>query len=338
VIILANKKDKNKPAVKRRKFSKSYSKKSKQRKRNFNNLKILGVLLLLIIAVFLLLNKSKQTEKDIAAKVNGEEITKEYIEEQYNQIPESYKSTITKEIILNQSINEKLLLQEADKQGIITTDKEVSETINQLMEDSGLSEQEFQQTLDEQGITMDFLEDYYKKQITINKLLNKTVVSKVSVSEQEINDYYENNKGQFIVPEKVNASHILVNTTEEAEEILKLLEEGGDFAELARQRSMCTSAPRGGNLGYFVKGTMVKEFEDAAFSLDIGEMSNIVESSFGYHIIKVHDKKPETVMSLEDSASFIREKIKLQKQNKILGEYLNQLRDNADIEILYDFN
>ncbi|MDD5086655.1 MAG: peptidylprolyl isomerase, partial [Candidatus Nanoarchaeia archaeon] len=241
------------------------------------------------------------------------------------------------ETFLNESINEVLLLQEAKNKGISVTDKEVSDTIKDIVDYYGISEEEFQQTLQQQGITTEFFEEYYRKQIMMSKLINETILTRIDVSDEEVAQYYETNKNSFIVPEQVNVSHILVNTTGEAEQVLNLLKKGDDFAELARQRSECTSAQMGGNLGYFQRGMMVKEFEDAAFSLEIGEISDIVESEFGYHIIKLHDKKPEMLTSLEDSALIIKENIKYEKQNDMLAEHLNELRENAKIEILYDF-
>ncbi len=334
MIFLANKHDKHKPAVKTRKFSESQSEKTNSKEKNFNNLKIVGVIILLIIAAFLLFDKLYE-KKDIAAKVNGEEITIQNIEEQYNQMPLEYRNLVTKENILNQTINEFLLLQEAEKQGIKVTNDEVSETLNEVIKNSGLSEQEFEEVLEEQNLTMMYLEEYYKKLLTINKLIEEHVLNKISVSDEEMIEYYESNKNEFVVPEHVNASHILVNTTQEAEEILILIDQGDDFAELARERSQCTSAQFGGNLGPFTRGMMVKEFEDAAFSMEVGEISGIVESSFGYHIIKLHEKKPESTMSFQEAKPLIQEEITFQKQEQEIDEYLNKLKDQSEI-IIFD--
>ena len=285
------------------------------------------------VLYFIYFNNNKAPSKNVAATVNNEVITIENINEQYERVPEIYKQFITKEMILNQSINELLLLQEAKKQGISVTSVELSKVIDDSITQSGLSREEFEKTLDEQNLTMDFIEDYYEKQLIINKLLNKTVLSKIIVSSSEIEEYYNNNKDEFVVPEQVRARHILVNSSEEAEEILEELNKGADFIELAKEKSICPSASQGGDLGYFARGQMVKEFEDATFALDIGEISPVVKTKFGYHIIKLLDKKPETIINLEDATKDIEEKLKLEKQNNAFVDYLDMLREKADIKI-----
>jgi len=265
--------------------------------------------------------------------VNGESITIQSINEQYGRVPEQYKQFITKEMLLNQSINELLLLQEAKKQGISVTAEELSEVIDNLIIQSGLSKEDFDKTLEEQNLTIKFLKDYYKKQLIINNLLNKTVISKIIVSSSEIKEYYENNKNEFVIPGQVRARHILVESAEEAEDILKQLNNGADFIELAKEKSTCPSASQGGDLGYFSRDQMVKEFEDAAFALEVGEISPVIKTKFGYHIIKLLDKKPETVTKLEDAMEKIELKLKQEKQNAVVSDYLDMLREKANIKI-----
>ena len=311
--------------------------KVKQLKKNKskNNLIIIAVIGIIIICALILyfMSFNKAPSEDIAAIVNGESITMQDIDEQYGRVPEEYKQFITKELLLNQSINELLLLQEAKKQGISITNEELSKVIDDAIAQSGLSKEEFDKTLEEQGLTMKFVEDYYKKQMVINNLLNKTVVSKIVVSSSEIKEYYENNKNEFVMPEQVRARHILVNSSEEAENILKELKNGADFIELAKEKSICPSASEGGDLGYFAKGQMVKEFEDAAFALDVGELSPVVETQYGYHIIKLLDKTPETLTSLEDATEEIKIILTQEKQNEEIINYLNKLIESADIKI-----
>ncbi|MBA3063974.1 hypothetical protein FP803_00890, partial [Candidatus Woesearchaeota archaeon] len=297
-----------------------------------NNLLIMAVIGVVIICAFVLYF-NKAPSKDIAAIVNGESITIQDINEQYDRVPEEYKQFITKEMLLNQSINELLLLQEAKKQGISITKEELSKVIDDAITQSGLSKEDFDKTLEEQNLTMDFVEDYYKTQMVINNLLNKTVISKIIVSSSEAKEYYNNNKNEFITPAQIRARHILVNSSSEAEKILKELKEGADFIELAKEKSTCPSASQGGDLGYFARSQMIKEFEDAAFALNVGEISPVVETQFGYHIIKLLDKKPETLINLEDAMQDIEEKLKLEKQNTSFIDYLNMLRDKSDIRI-----
>lgn len=324
---------KRKSSVKMRKFSTNIPKKEKRKKNNYATLAIIGIVILGAIAAIWYFNTNKDLPKDSAAIVNGESITIQDINEQYERVPEEYKQFITKEMILNQSIDELLLLQEAKKEGISVTAEELSEVIDNLIAQSGLSKEDFDKTLEEQNLTMEFLKDYYKKQLIINNLLNKTVISKIIVSSSEIEEYYNNNKNEFITPEQVRARHILVESVDEADEILKQLNDGADFIELAKEKSTCPSASEGGDLGYFAIGQMVKEFEDAAFALEVGEISPVVETQFGYHIIKLLDKKPETAIKLEDAMQDIEEKLKLEKQNTAFADYLVMLIEKADIKI-----
>jgi len=333
---LVNKVIKRKSSVKMRKFSTktaSISKKKKTKKNNYVILAIIGVAILGSIAALWYFNTNEGPSGDIAATVNSEVITTQNINEQYDRVPAEYKEFITKEMILNQSINELLLLQEAKKQGISVTAEELSKVIEDSIIQSGLSKEDFEKSLEEQNLTMEFLEDYYRKQLTINELLNKTVLSKIVISSSEVKEYYENNKNEFVIPEQVRARHILVESDEEAEEILKQLNDGADFIELAKEKSTCSSASEGGDLGYFARGQMVKEFEDVAFALDVGEISPVVETQFGYHIIKLLDKKSETTIKLEDAMQDIEEKLKLEKQNTAFSDYLDILRDKSDIKI-----
>ena len=111
---------------------------------------------------------------------------------------------------------------------------------------------------------------------------------------------------------------------------------GGDFAELAKQFSDCPSSSRGGDLGYFSRGKMVKPFEDAAFALKIGEMSNVVETKFGYHVIKVTDKKPESVTEFDKEKEKLSNYLKREKIQKAVEEYVAKLKQTAKIDILED--
>jgi len=338
---LVKKMIKRKSNVKMRKFNTSISKKVKSKKnevktfkedKSKNKLIIIAVIGVIIICAFVLyFNKSPSG--DVAAIVNGESITIQEINDQYDRVPEQYKQVITKEMLLNQSVNELLLLQEAKKEGISVTAEELSEVIDNLITQSGLSKEDFDKTLEEQNLTIEFLEDYYRKQLTINELLNKTVISKIIVSSSEIKEYYENNQNEFVMPEQVRARHILVNSIEEAEEILEELNKEADFIDLAKKKSTCPSASQGGDLGYFARGQMVKEFEDASFALDVGEISPVVETQFGYHIIKLLDKKPETVTNLEGAMGEIELKLKQEKQNAVVTDYLNMLIDKSNIKI-----
>ncbi|TET09814.1 MAG: hypothetical protein E3J83_01545 [Candidatus Atribacteria bacterium] len=172
----------------------------------------------------------------------------------------------------------------------------------------------------------------------INSVLEE-IRNQVSISDEELLEYYNENKESFLEPEQVHARHILVETEEEANNLLLQLKEGlTDFAELAKEKSIGPSAPSGGDLGFFTRGQMVKEFEDAAFSLEPGEISGVVQSQFGYHIIKCEEKKEEYSPTFEEAKERISNTLKYQRENEAIIAFTSKLREEAFIVFNYDFD
>lgn len=165
------------------------------------------------------------------------------------------------------------------------------------------------------------------KQYAMRKLL-----SKAKVSENEIEDYYNDNKEMFKQGEQVKAKHILVDDKEKAEEIIEELNNGLDFEEAAKKYSKCPSKEKGGDLGYFTKGRMVPEFEEAAFDMKEGEISNPIKTQFGYHIIKVEDKKEESQKTLDEVRGQIEQQLVGSKQNKLYLDETSALKEKYNIE------
>jgi peptidyl-prolyl cis-trans isomerase C len=201
----------------------------------------------------------------------------------------------------------------------------------------------YEQALKSAGMDEAGLRILLKKRYVVNNLLEKEVVSKVTVTDEEISQFYERNKANFKRPESVRASHILVESKptatpeekkaarEKAEGLLKQLKEGKDFAELAKAESACPSKAQGGDLNFFGKGQMVPEFEKAAFALKPGELSDVVETQFGFHIIKLTEKKPEETVPLDEVKDRIKQYITEEKSQKAVMEYVNALRKDADV-------
>ncbi|SHK34532.1 peptidylprolyl isomerase [Tepidibacter formicigenes] len=175
---------------------------------------------------------------------------------------------------------------------------------------------------------MEKIKENFLKQYSINKLL-----SSVTVEENEINDFYNNNKAQFKAPESVKASHILVEEESKAEDILKELHNGLSFEDAAKKYSKCPSNERGGNLGYFAKGQMVPEFEKTAFDMKKDEISNPVKTQFGYHIIKVYDKKEEEIKPLSEVRNQIAQQILYTKQQSVYFTKVNELKGKYEVKI-----
>lgn len=302
---------------------------------------VVAVVVIIAVAAVLMFQdqmmpKPPKMPSNIVAVVNGEPIYKEKIDEQYSLIPEAMRAQVSKEMILNNTIDETLLLQEAQKQGIEVTDAEVEQVIDDLVIQSGISKLDLDKQLRENNMTMDDLKEVYKDQLTINKLVNQSVLSQIEVTDEEIEQWYEDNKDDpMISTTQVRASHILLNSSVAAQEVLERAQAGEDFAALAMETSTGPSASQGGDLGYFSRGMMVPEFEQAAFALGVGEISDVVESQFGYHVIKVTDRN-ESEKTLDEVRESIRQILLQERQQQAVSDFLMQLREEGDVKVYWD--
>ena len=154
------------------------------------------------------------------------------------------------------------------------------------------------------------------------------VISTVSVSDKEARDYYEENKDRFNQGETVNASHILVDTEEKALELLAKIKSGEvSFEDCAKENSSCPSGQQGGSLGDFGRGQMVPEFDTAVFSMEEGEVTETpVKTQFGYHLIKLNKKNPETIPAFEEIAGEIKQGMLGEKRQRTYESKINQLK------------
>ena len=242
-----------------------------------------------------------------------------------------------KKNILNQLIDYELLYQQAQKEKVKISNDEINLEIDKI-KDNFSSPEEFDGALKANNITLTQLKEDIKRQLIINKVLAE-IRSQVSISDEDLLEYYNENKESLIEPEQVHARHILVKTEEEANTLLLQIKEGlADFSELAKEKSTDSSAPSGGDLGFFTRGRMVKEFEDAAFSLEPGEISDVVQTQFGYHIIKCEEKKEEYSPAFEEIKEQISNALKSQRENEAISVFISKLREEAVIVYNYDFD
>ncbi len=169
-----------------------------------------------------------------------------------------------------------------------------------------------------------------------HNLLQRYAIQKlletIQVEEKEIQDYYDQNKKSFVSQEQMNAKHILIRDEATAKDVLEKIKQGLVFEEAAKQYSTCPSKESGGDLGYFSKGRMVPEFEKAAFSLKVGEISDLVKTQFGYHIILVVDHKYPEIQSYDKVKESIRQQIVTQKQTNVYRAKVDELRNNYTVE------
>ncbi|MDI6890156.1 MAG: peptidylprolyl isomerase [Thermodesulfovibrionales bacterium] len=168
----------------------------------------------------------------------------------------------------------------------------------------------------------------------IGLLLEKEIESKAKVSDQEVKYYYEKHREDFAPVSQLKASHIVVKTEKEAKKILERLKKGEDFAQIAKKNSIDTvSAKNGGDLGFLSRGQMVPEFEAAAVRLKSGEISEPIKTKFGYHIIKVTDKKLGRVIEFEKIKDLISQNLSAQKQKEVFDSYIEGLKKSYKVEI-----
>jgi len=277
---------------------------------------LIGVVVVAAIAIALIIGLNSG---EVVAKVGDRKITKD---ELYDRLVEYYGKSV-----LDSMIAEKIVEMELEKANITVSEEEIQEQLNEFIESYG-GEEYVSLMLSMQGLTMDDLKEDMLSYLKTLKLLEPRLVA----TEEEITEYFEENKEYFAQKEEVEASHILVDDEETAKEIKKKLAEGADFAELAAEYSKDTSnAQNGGQLGYFGRGKMVEEFEKAAFSMEVGEISDPVKTKYGYHIIKVTGKKEAKEATLEEARSEIEEIIKNQKLSSEYASWIEEKKAEYNV-------
>ncbi len=331
---------------------------------------ILGVLLFTMPFIFSCKNKkdtlSEQTkeekvqtqEGEVIATVNGTPIYQKELERAFNHHSGQNKDMTAKmpdeqikklrQMILNQLIETTLLYQKGEEMNIKPNDDEINGRLQQILKQYP-SQEEFMQTLGKNGLTQEDLISDLKKNYVISKVIQghmQSAKEEKAFTEKELKDYYNAHKEEYKEEEKVQASHILIKVDKGADEkiheetkekITKILQEakkGKDFGELAKENSDCPSSAKGGDLGFFSKGRMVPEFSKVAFNLKEGEISDIVKTQFGYHIIKVTGHKPAKEKSFEESKRKIKQKLAGKNKGNNIKDYIRTLREQADIKIL----
>ncbi|RQD68827.1 MAG: peptidylprolyl isomerase [Tindallia sp. MSAO_Bac2] len=245
-------------------------------------------------------------QKQVLAIVEGREITQEdldlVIQSLNPQQANQFQTEEGKQRLLQELVNQELIFLDAVENGL----------------ESNL---DYQRALKK-------MKDNFLKQYAMNAMFQQA-----EVTEEEIQKFYDENPDQFQQPEQTKASHILVDEEEEAQRIKEELDNGASFEEKAQESSGCPSGQKGGDLGYFSKGKMVPEFEAAALELNPGEISEPVKTQFGYHIIKVVDRKEGSTSDLEDVKDQLNQHLVAQKQQSIYLDTVNKLKEKYSIEI-----
>ncbi len=294
-------------------------------------------------------------ERKIVAKVNSNPIYEDqltpYVQKGLRSFQKYGAKKDSPELVeqikkkaLDNVINKELLYQESQKLTIPDIEDKIQEKMDTI-KSKYESEEKFEEGLKTKNMTEKDLKESLRKRVYIDEYLRINGISDPEVPEAEIKEYYDKNPKSFQRDETVDVSHILIvyeseqpeqkkKAREKAEKILKEILEGKDFAEMAKEHSYCKSAEGGGKLGYIKRGFMPEEFEKVAFTLNKDEISEVVETPFGFHIIKVHDKKSEGIAPYEDIKDFIGKFLKQMISKKKLASHIEELREKAQIEIL----
>jgi foldase protein PrsA len=255
--------------------------------------------------------------------VNGEKITKGQLDNRLEG--QAGKST------LQQMVDTALVLQYGKTAGITVTDAEIQDALNAL--EQRFPAGQFETILKNQGLTMDDAKNIERVQIIVKKAVDK----QVNISDAQVADFFSKNKANYNTPEQIRARHILVKTKPEADAVEAQLRSGANFAVLAQKMSIDPgSKAQGGELGWFGPTQMVKPFSDAAYALAVGQISQPVQTPFGWHIIQLEEKRPAHTASLADAAPKVRQMLLQQAEAAQSGPFIEQLRQKANVQIYDD--
>ncbi|MCA1960407.1 MAG: peptidylprolyl isomerase [Desulfomonile sp.] len=276
-----------------------------------SNLSILKVFVLLVLVSSIGLAADSQAQgpqKDKPlAKIGNETITEADLDAMADAVPERFRYLYTtpegRRQTLDYIVNVYALAAQAEKDGIAKDPK-------------------FQTLL-----------NFTKKDLLARLYLDKQGGGIADPTDKEIKEYYDQKSDEFTNLAGVHIRHILVKTEDEAKDVLNKLKKGGKFDELAAKHSTCPSKDRGGDLGWMPRGRLVKEIEDVAFGMNKGEISGPVKTRFGYHIVLLEDKRPESKSSYDEVKDYIFDQLKYQKQQDLYEKLSDSLRKQLNVQI-----
>ena len=297
-------------------------------------------------------DKSASSDKE-AASVNGKPIFKSQFERELTgfqkraaqkgrQLKDADLTAVKKRILEN-LIDGEVLYQQSQKEGV-KVDKQIVNKQIEAIKKRFPDEAAYKKALKGMDVSEKEIRAQIQRGLAINQLLDTNLRQKITVTEEESKKYYNDNPNLFKQPEQAKASHILIKVTPDAEEskkkqalkkietVQKKVRQGEDFGSLAKANSEGPTAQREGDLGYFSRGQMVKPFEDAAFALNVGEVSEIVETQFGYHLIKVTDKKPARTIPYKEVQLRLEQHLKKEKERTEIQGYIETLKKSAKIK------
>jgi peptidyl-prolyl cis-trans isomerase C len=297
-------------------------------------------------------DKASPPGKEIAS-VNGRAISKSQYERRLSvymkraahmgkQLKDADLTTVKNQILEN-LIDTELLYQQSQKEGVKIDDKAINEQIEKIKKRYS-SETAYKKAIERMHVSEKEFRTEIQRALAINQLLDTNVLKKITVTDEEGKKYYNNNLKLYWQPEKVKISLIWIKIKPDDEEskkiqarkkiemVQKKVKQGEDFGKLAKAYSEGPNAKRGGAWGYLKRGETADPLRDAAFALNVGEVSGIVETQYGYYLIKVDDKKPAGATPYKEVKPRIERQLKKEKKKTETKAYIENLKKAAKIE------
>lgn len=301
---------------------------------------VVGIIILAIIigAAIYFMPKSDVVETSVvAASVNGVEITADQLNKQYMLLPEQYRQTLTKEIVLEQLIDEELLLAYGRENGIEVTPEEIQNEVHSIMDNGGLKLEDLEANLNEFNLTTEDFETLVGRKLLIERSMALIMEDLPEIPGSVVQDYYDKHIDSYKIPEQVKVRHILIRSTVEnaavfAKDLMDQVKNGADFCKLVKENSDDPGSKETCGEYTFPRGMMVPEFEEASFKMKPGEIT-LVNTQFGYHVIEKLEDIPESVKSLESVQDEILTQLAKDMQVKAYQEFITKAK--ADAEIIY---
>jgi peptidyl-prolyl cis-trans isomerase C len=314
----------------------------------------IAILMVFLAASFPALAKETKSSSEKAAVVNGVVISQKELAKELDfhlqrfvrqgvKLSKEQMATLKNKVLEN-LIDREILYQESQKSGIKVDKKKIDEELSDVKKRFP-SEEEYKKALSTMKISESDIKKDIKEKLAINALIDLKISKKIVVSDKETKAFYDTHPDLFKQPEQVRASHILIKVEPGADQqkktqavqkikkVQKELKDGQEFAMLAKKYSEDKgSSANGGDLGYFARGQMVKPFEDAAFGMKPNEVSDIVETQFGYHLIKVYDKKPGKILTYDEIKDLLTKRLRQEKTQQEVAKYIAELKTAAKIK------
>jgi len=292
------------------------------------------------VAVASPVSKTPSLPENAVAVVNGQVITNQELAERLhvavNQLelsspPDDYTLNRLREDALAELVKKALIAQEAQKQNVTVTDEEFQQRVKQVQDE--YNGKDIQSILKEQGKSYAEWEKAQHADVLLDKLLDVKFGATITIADEEVRQYYDRNQAKYDYPAQVRASQILTYEEDVAQKALQEIRSGVDFAEVAKKCSESQDAANGGDLGFFAKGVMPPEFDEVIFALKMGEVSEVVKTSYGYQIFKLTGQREAHKVSFEDAQEQIKTLLKKQKRMAAFDLWFADIQKNSNITL-----